>query len=251
MHLQVKAAGPPDQRDGGHAGHHHPQRALDGPGGALADQALPGQPDRAQDDHRRQEGEVDGVAQRADQPVHRVLQPGQDVVARRRLVDRDRHPVHRLRRVEDHPGDVVADQRRHIGALQAVRGPELPGHPVVVVQRLPARRRARRLDHRVDAAGGLFRLRQRGVADVVQVTDDPARTLVAQPDQAADVPDTRHLTDPAGLSGCGRGEADGRAGLDGGGAGRVGRVNHMGRGEGRGGECEQCHCEQQHPDDPA
>ena len=166
--------GPADQRDRGHAGHHHPQRALDGPGGALADQALPGQPDRAEDDHRRQVGEVDRVAQRADQPVHRVLQPGQDVVARRRLVHGDRYPVNGLRRVEDHPGYVVADQRRHIRALQAVRGPELPGHPVVVVQRLAARPRARRLDHRVDAAGGLLGLGQRRLADVVHGADDPA-----------------------------------------------------------------------------
>ena len=166
--IPVNVGGPADQRDGGHAGHHHPQRALDGPGGALADQPLPGQPDRAEDDHRRQVREVDRVAQRGDQPVDRVLQPGQDVVARRRLVDRDRHPVHRFRRVEDHPGHVVADQRRHVRALQAVRGPELAGDPVVVVQRLPARRRGRRLDHRVDTAGGLLGLRQRRLADVVQ-----------------------------------------------------------------------------------
>ena len=198
--MPVKSAGA-DQRDGGGGGHHHPQRALDGAGGALADQALPGQPHRAEDDDRGQVGEVDRVAQRADQLVHGVLQPGQDVVARRRLVDGDRHPVDGLGRVEDHPGHVVADQRRHVGTLQAVGGPELAGHPVVVVQRLPARGRGRRLHHRVDAAGGLLGLGQRGLADVVQVTEDSARAARAQPDQPADVADARHLADASGRRG--------------------------------------------------
>ena len=187
-----------DQRDGRGGGHHHPQRALDGPGGALADQALPGQPDRAQDDDRRQVGEVDRVAQRADQLVHGVLQPGQDVVARGGLVDGDRHPVDGFRRVEDDPGHVVADQRRHVRTLQAVGGPELAGHPVVVVQRLAARGRGRRLHHVVDAAGGLLGLGQRGLADVVQVAKDPGRALRAQPDQPADVADARHLAHASG-----------------------------------------------------
>ena len=252
-----------DQRDRGHAGHHHPQRALDGPAGALADQPLPGQPDRAEDDHRRQVREEDRVAQRRDQPVDGVLQPGQDLVPRRRLVDGDRHPVHRFRRVEDHPGDVVADQRGHIGTLQAMGGPELAGDPVVVVQRIAAGRRGGRFDHRVDAAGGLLGLRQRGLADVVQAADDAARALVTQADQAADVPDARHLADPARFLRCGRGEAGGQRDRGGGGAdggrgpgrgrrrGAVGRVGRVRRRQRRRGDREQCDREQQHLDNPA
>ena len=93
---------PADQPDRRRAGHHHPDGALDGAGGPLADQALPGQPDRADDDHRGQVGEVDRVAEAGDQPVHGAGQPGQDALARRRLVDGDGDPVQGLGRVEHH-----------------------------------------------------------------------------------------------------------------------------------------------------
>jgi hypothetical protein len=64
-----------------------------------------------------------------------------------------------------------------------------------------ARGRRGRLDHGVDAAGGLLGLGQRGLADVVQVADDPARAGRAQPDQPADVTDARHLAHAAGRGG--------------------------------------------------
>ena len=138
-----------------------------------------------------------------------------------------------------------------------MRGPELPGHPVVVVQRLPADRRARRLNHRVDAAGGLLGLGQRRLADVVQVADDPARALVAQPDQAADVANAGHLADPSGLLGSGRGQAGGEGGRGGSHPvrsvvmGRTVVVRRVTGGESRRGYGEHRRREQQHPENPA
>src|SRR6201999_2926597 len=118
-----------------------------------------------------------------------------------RLVNGDRDPVDGFGRVEDHAGHVVADQRGHFRALQAVRGPELARDPVAVVQRVSRGRAGWRLDQRVDSAVGLFRLGQRRLADVVQVADQAARPGRTQPEQTADVTDPRYRADPAGRGG--------------------------------------------------
>ena len=129
--------------------------------------------------------------------VHRAAEPGQDVGPGRRLVHGDRDPVQRFGHVEDHAGDVVADQRRHLRALQPVGRPVLPGHGVVVVERHPGRLAARRGDQRVDARRGQLRLRHPGRADVVQRAAKAGRALIAQARQRADVADPGHAADSA------------------------------------------------------
>jgi hypothetical protein len=56
---------------------------------------------------------------------------------------------------------------------------------------------AGRADQRVDAARGGLGGGHRGLADVVEVADDPAGALRAEPEQAADVTDAGHRADPA------------------------------------------------------
>ena len=194
------------------------------------------------------------LPERLDQIVHRAAEPGQDVGPGRRLVHGDRDPVQRFGHVEDHAGDVVADQRRHLRALQPVGRPVLPGHVVVVVERHPGRLAAGRGDQRVDARRGQLRLRHPGRADVVQLAAEAGRALIAQARQRADVADSGHAADsavgPEQRVPAADGQQDGRRGLGRlrclGGVGGLGEVSalrglrRLGRGGGASGGSGRC-----------
>ncbi len=134
---------------------HHPDHALGGRGGPLADQPVPGQPDGAEDDDRLEEVPVDGVGQPRDDVVDHVLDRLERSFRGRRLVRGDRQPVDGLGRGEDAVGPHVAEHGHVVGAGQLVGVPELPAHPelgVVGGRRGRAGRRGGWLDQPVGAA---------------------------------------------------------------------------------------------------
>ena len=134
----------------------------------------------------RQVGEVDGVAQRGDQPVDGVLQPGQDAVARR-TVHGDRHLVDRFRCVTI-AGEVVADQRRQHRACRPAPG-RVTARPTRSRRTAPAAGRIRRgwtIASTPSVAGP--GCGQRWAADAAFRLLTICLSLVAQPDQAVDVP---------------------------------------------------------------